>query len=410
VSPALVSRAIETSSLPQAQKNEISQEFSSAVQQAQTSGQPLNLASIPRLTRAIEQPESGIAARISSVVPTSSPTAVTERVKIAKEMVPNISPTVISDAIEIAEIPESARNELRQEFNTVSRQAINQGKTVQIRDLPKLAAAIENPNTKIADSIMRTVPATPSLQTQTMQVESVKSILPQLSAQVVSSAISESNLSEREKVDLIGKFTVASNLAEKSGRFVDINAMPELVTAIEKPDTGLAMQLARAVPTKLESAANKQNLKVSTLSNLASQTRELDALFRKDTTIGTQEREKLVQEVQSLKQSGGLTDIRKFRSQASPELLARVTKPPIGPELERVGGINLNAKLFDFRINKEGNGVQIPISLKEGQEINFGGLEPFVIEVVPATPDSIPFSESNIDTAGTNDPLRMSRK
>jgi hypothetical protein len=369
----------------------------------------LNLASIPRLTRAIEQPESGIAAGISRVVPTSSPLVISERVKIAKEMVPNVSPTIISEAIELAEIPDSARNELRQEFDIVSRQANNQGKSVELRNLPKLAAAIENPNTKVADNIVRTIPATPSLETQTMQIESVKSILPQLSAPIVSSAISESNLSENEKVDLIGKFTVASNLAEKSGRFVDINAMPELVAAIERPNTGLAMELARAIPTKLESAANKQNLKVSSLSNLANQTTELDALFRKDTTISSQEREKLIQEVQTLKQSGGLTDIRQFRSQASPELLARVTKPPIGPELERVGGINLNAKLFDFRIDKEGTGVQIPISLKDGQEINFGGLEPFVIEVVPATPDSIPFNESSIDTAGKNDPLKISR-
>ena len=410
VNPAIISRAIETSSMPQAQKNEITQEFTTAVRQATTSGQPLNLTSVPKLVAAIEQPETGIASGISQSIPTSSPLVVTERIKIAKEMVPNVSPTVISNAIELAEIPESARNELRQEFNTVSRQAVNQGKSVELKNLPKLAAAIENPNTKVADTIMRTIPATPSLETQTMQIESVKAMLPQLSAPIVSSAISDSNLSESQKVDLIGKFTVASNLAEKSGRFVDINAIPELVTAVEQPDTGLAMALSRAVPTKLESAANKQNLKVSTLSNLASQTRELDALFRKDTTINPQERQKLIQEVQTLKQSGGLTDIRQFRSQASPELLARVTKPPIGPELERVGGINLNAKLFDFRINKEGKGVEIPVALKDGQDINFGGLEPYVIEVVPATPDAVPFNESSTDTAGKNDPLRISRK
>ena len=409
VSPALVSRAIETSALPQTQKAEINQEFSSAVQQAQTSGQPLNMASMPKLVAAIERPETGIASGISQSIPSSSPLVVSERLKITKEMVPNVSPTVISNAIELAEIPESARNELRQEFNTVSRQAINQGKSIELKNLPKLAAAIENPNTRIADTIMRTIPATPSLETQTMQIESVKALLPQLSAPIVSSAISDSNLSNSQKVDLIGKFTVASNLAEKSGRFVDITSMPELVAAIERPDTGLAMELSRSVPTKLESAANKQNLKVSTLSNIANQTRELDALFRKDTTISSQERQELIREVQTLKQSGGLTDIRQFRSQASPELLARVTKPPIGPELERVGGINLNAKLFDFRINKEGKGVQIPIALKDGQEINFGGLEPFVIEVVPATPDSVPFNESSTDTAGKDDPLRISR-
>ncbi len=409
VSPQIITQAIEGSNVAPQRKDTLRREVAAEVSKATSENRPISLANVPNLAMDLEKPETGIAAGISRVVPALTSQVSSERISTAQDMVPNLSPAIIADAINTASLPEAARRELQQEFEPVSRKALSEGKTVEMKNLPKLAAAINNPTTRIAENLLRNVPATPSVETQAMQIESVKAILPQLSSPIVAQAISESNLSEQEQVDLIGKFTVASNLAEKTGRFVDINAIPGLVQAIEKPDTGLALQLAKAVPTKLESAVNKQNLKVNTLSSLANQTRELDALFRKAPDIGAREREQLIQEIQQLKRTGGLSDIKKFRSQASPELLARVTKPPIGPELERVGGINLNAKLFDFQINKEGKGIDIPIALKDGQEINFGGLEPFVIEVVPATPESIPFNESSTDTAVKDDPLRISK-
>jgi len=141
VNPSVVDRAIQQSTLSDTQKTEIRQEFSSAVQQAQTTGQPLNITSLPKLTAAIDRPETGIALEISNVVPQSSPIVQAEQVNIAKAVLPSVSPTLVNRAIETSTLPEVQKREITQEFSSAVQQAATSGQPLNITSVPKLVAA-----------------------------------------------------------------------------------------------------------------------------------------------------------------------------------------------------------------------------------------------------------------------------
>ncbi|MCK5581340.1 MAG: hypothetical protein KAJ18_08715, partial [Candidatus Omnitrophica bacterium] len=99
----------------------------------------------------------------------------------------------------------------------------------------------------------------------------------------------------------------------------------------------------------------------------------------------------MVTHMAALKGTDAFDSMDKFRSQAHPDLVRAVTSSPvIQKRLTDMGGINLNAKMFDFKVKGDGS-IKIPIALKPGQEMNFGGLEPVVIGIRPATADILPF-------------------
>jgi len=98
----------------------------------------------------------------------------------------------------------------------------------------------------------------------------------------------------------------------------------------------------------------------------------------------------MAREIKSLPRSAFFS--RKEFEKAAPEL-AKVFNDNRGlvRELADVGGIDLNADFFDFKVQGDGS-IKVPVALKDGMEINFGGLEPVVLDITPASAENLPVS------------------
>ncbi|MCB9771241.1 MAG: hypothetical protein H6754_01630 [Candidatus Omnitrophica bacterium] len=60
-------------------------------------------------------------------------------------------------------------------------------------------------------------------------------------------------------------------------------------------------------------------------------------------------------------------------------------------DIQKLGGIDLSAERMDLQINRDGNGVVLPISDQDLKDLKIDGLAPIILGVEPATPASVPF-------------------
>ncbi len=68
-------------------------------------------------------------------------------------------------------------------------------------------------------------------------------------------------------------------------------------------------------------------------------------------------------------------------------------------QIRKVGGIDLSAERMDLKIKRDGNGVVLPVSDQDLQNLKIDGLAPVILNVQPATPASVPFLMNLANTA-----------
>ncbi|MCK5214739.1 MAG: hypothetical protein KAR05_05250 [Candidatus Omnitrophica bacterium] len=62
--------------------------------------------------------------------------------------------------------------------------------------------------------------------------------------------------------------------------------------------------------------------------------------------------------------------------------------------LEKVGGINFSANMINMKVVQEGGGVSVPLPTTDADLMNIDGLYPVIINIAPATIQSVPFLSS----------------
>ena len=62
--------------------------------------------------------------------------------------------------------------------------------------------------------------------------------------------------------------------------------------------------------------------------------------------------------------------------------------------LEKVGGINFSANMINMKVVQEGGGVTVPLPTTDADLMNIDGLYPVIINIAPATIQSVPFLSS----------------
>ncbi len=68
-------------------------------------------------------------------------------------------------------------------------------------------------------------------------------------------------------------------------------------------------------------------------------------------------------------------------------------------QIRKVGGIDLSAERMDLKIKRDGNGVVLPVSDQDMENLKIDGLAPVILDVQPATPASVPFLMNLANTA-----------
>jgi len=166
--------------------------------------------------------------------------------------------------------------------------------------------------------------------------------------------------------------------------------MPKIASALKRPETGLAAAIVNTMPERPDLGKTRGDVQRSALQELGrpENSPKLNAILKK--AVAPEQAAVLEKEVQTLRSNGSFADRATFERVASKELKIALSSPAVGKDLSVVSGIDLNASMFDFKVKGDGS-IKVPVALKEDMKIDFGGLEPIIIKMAPATGDSLPF-------------------
>lgn len=109
------------------------------------------------------------------------------------------------------------------------------------------------------------------------------------------------------------------------------------------------------------------------------------------------------QEVSSARNVQDLQTAVKKQAAINPEFAKYVSQKDIdnlsNADVRKVGGIDLSAERMDLKIKRDGNGVVLPVSDQDMENLKIDGLSPVILDVQPATPASVPFLMNLANTA-----------
>ncbi|HQO58854.1 MAG TPA: hypothetical protein PLT76_09075, partial [Candidatus Omnitrophota bacterium] len=191
---------------------------------------------------------------------------------VAKAILPSLSFSGVSAAIDNTKnIPEDRKILLKKEFMAASEQANRTGRPIEMSQLSELVKEIELGGVSGLTENLTGILPTVSHEVASSQIDFAKNVVPNLSVPVMNEMIDRANFPDNEKEIYKAKFKQASEIALAEGKPVRLNAIPEVSSAIENIESGLAVDLVRNLPRLSPGVVSEQvNIARQVLPSLSS--------------------------------------------------------------------------------------------------------------------------------------------